>query len=301
MRWELEIGLVIMVLGLTAVSLWLLLCLRQARQRQVQLLQQIQRFLEHPETPAYSVSDDDLASLENAVADLETRMLQMKERSIRESRHHADFVADIAHQLKTPLAAMRLFCELDDGRSPHQAEQLELTLRMEKLIQALLRMEKLKSDVYQLKYEPCDLPLLVGQVWAELQPLFPDRVLDIRGEAMMRLDPDWMAEALQNILKNACEQPAENPAIELTLVQSEAAVTLSLTDHGGGLPADALLQIFARFHRATHKAVPESSGLGLAITRTIVEKHHGTILAENHQDGLRITICLPILDGRRLS
>jgi len=301
MGWELGIGLLIMIAGLLIAIVWLLLRLRQTRQRQAKITQQIQRFLERQETPAYSVSDDDVASLENAVADLESRLLQMEERTTRENKKHADFVADIAHQLKTPLAAMRLFCELDAGRSPHQAEQLELTLRMEKLIQALLRMEKLKSDVYQLKYESCDMRELASQIWAELQPLFPDRVLDVRGEAVMRLDQEWMAEALLNILKNACEQPADNPAIELTLVQSEAAVTISVTDHGGGLPAGDLSKVFNRFHRVSPNPVQGNSGLGLAITRTIVEKHHGTILAENHQDGMRMTICLPILDGRRLS
>lgn len=300
MGWEMVLGLALVIAGLLAACFWLLLRQRQSRQRQTQLSQQIQRFLEHPETPAYSVSDDTFTSLENAVADLEKRLLQLENRTARENRKNADFVADIAHQLKTPLAAMRLFCELDAGQSPHQAEQLELTLRMEKLIQALLRMEKLKSDVYRLRYESCDIRILVGQIWAELQPLFPDRKLDIRGEAVMRLDPEWMAEALLNILKNACEHQAENPLIELMLIQSEAAVTISLTDHGGGLSTDALPKIFARFHRATQKTASGSSGLGLAITRTIVEKHHGTILAENCLDGLRITICLPILDGRRL-
>lgn len=288
----------ILIAGLSAACLWLFWQQRRIRQRQNQLQRQIAGFLERPASPAYSVADDPFALLENAVAALEGRLLLAEENTLRESRKSMDFVADISHQLKTPLAALRLYSELDAGKGLHSAEQLELTIRLEKLIQSLLLMEKLKADAYPMRFEACSLRVLVTQVWAELQPLYPDRRLDIRGDAAIRLDLSWMSEAVLNILKNACEQPAVNPAIEVALSQTEASVILAMTDHGGGVPEAELDNIFERFHGLGQNRAPGHTGLGLAITRTIVEKHHGTVFAANAGDGLCLTLCLPILDGR---
>ena len=291
MGFGLAVFLGILIAGLAAACI--VLALAAARRTAAATTaaaanQRFSRAVPHP--PAYSVADDAFAMLENAVAALESRLLAAEENTLRESRKNSDFVADISHQLKTPLAALRLYSELDAGKGLHSAEQLELTIRLEKLIQALLLMEKLKSDAYPMHFESCSLRPLVTQVWAELQPLFPDRRLDIRGDAAMRLDLSWMSEAVQNILKNACEQSAENPAIEVVLSQSEASVTLALTDHGGGDARERARENIRAFSwlRAKTRA-PGHTGLGLAITRTIVEKHHGTIFAANTGDGLCLT------------
>lgn len=298
MGLEVGIFLVILLIGLAIMYGRLLLQRRQELQRQDQLKQQINRFLENPFPPAYSVADDNYSSLENAVAELQSRILFADDKTRRESHKSIDFAADISHQLKTPLAAMRLYCELDAGQGQHSKEMLELTVRLEKMIQSLLLIEKLKADSYQMKFKSCDLHALIMQVWTELHPLFPERCLIVAGDARLRMDSEWMGEALLNILKNACELPATNPAIEINITKAEASVMIALSDHGGGVPDAELAKIFERFHRSANNQVPGNTGLGLAITRTIVEKHHGTIYAVNQGDGLCISICLPVLDGR---
>ena len=298
MGLEVEIFLVILLIGLAIACGRLLLQRRHELQRQEQLKQQINRFLENPMPPAYSVADDNFSSLENAVADLQSRIILADDKTRRESQKSVDFAADISHQLKTPLAAMRLYCELDAGQGQHSKEMMELTIRLEKLIQSLLLIEKLKADSYQMKFKSCDLHALIMQVWTELRPLFPERCLNVTGDARLRMDSDWMGEAFLNILKNACEHPATNPSIEISITETEASVMIAISDHGGGVPDAELAKIFERFHRSANKQVPGNTGLGLAITRTIIEKHHGTIFAVNQGDGLCISICLPILDGR---
>lgn len=295
---EAGIFLSILLIGLAFACGRLLLQRRHELIRQEQLMLKINRFLENPTTPAYSVADDHFSSLENAVADLQNRIILADDKTRRERQKSVDFAADISHQLKTPLAAMRLYCELDAGQGQHSKEMMELTIRLEKLIQSLLLIEKLKADSYQMKFESCDLRALITQVWSELHPLFPDRWLIISGDSRLRLDSDWMGEAFLNILKNACEHPSVNPSIEVTLSETEASAMISISDHGGGVPEAELTKIFERFHRSANNQVPGNTGLGLAITRTIVEKHHGTILAVNQGNGLCISICLPILDGR---
>ena len=82
----------------------------------------------------------------------------------------------------------------------------------------------------------------------------------------------------------------------ITVEQLEQSTVVSVKDNGGGVHDEELTKIFNRFHR-TENAEPNSAGIGLAITKAIVEKHHGTITAENTDTGLNIIMCFPHIDG----
>ena len=88
----------------------------------------------------------------------------------------------------------------------------------------------------------------------------------------------------------------DNGKIAVIIEDSEQSTIVTVSDNGGGVETQELSKIFNRFHR-TKKAKPQSAGIGLAITKAIVEKHHGTISAENTEKGLNIIMCFPHLDG----
>jgi signal transduction histidine kinase len=108
-----------------------------------------------------------------------------------------------------------------------------------------------------------------------------------------------MGEAISNLLKNACEHTAITGKIMVTIESSDASVSVVVEDDGGGVAQEALSGLFERFSHGAAPAKPGGMGLGLSITKTIVEKHHGTTFAENGPNGLRIILCLPVLDGLR--
>ena len=114
--------------------------------------------------PILSLKDDKLSQLENSVGELENALLQKAntENAVSENER---FVADISHQLKTPLAGLRLYCELDRAEAPNSRneKQLELISKTERLIHELLRMEKLRSDSYQLEMKSEDLASIVNE------------------------------------------------------------------------------------------------------------------------------------------
>lgn len=286
------------VLALALLVLVLLVQLLRIRHRQEALRLDIHRFLSHPTAPKYSVRDDAFAALENAVADLKQQLLQEQAGNALRSKQNADFVADISHQLKTPLAALRLYCELDEGACPgsHAHKELVQIQRMETLIHALLRLENLRADAYTMQFEPHSLRELTKDIAQELEALFPHKRFVLEGDATLRCDRSWLREALLNIMKNACEHTPEDGFVQVHIRQGERSVSLSVEDNGGGLPQEELPKLFTRFfHSAnSHK---HSAGIGLAITKEIVTKHHGTIYAENTPQGLRILLCLPVLDG----
>ena len=240
-----------------------------------------------------SLKEDTIAQVENAAAEMQNRMELAEERFRQETHRTSDLTADISHQLKTPLASLRLFCEMD--RSAHCDQQLSQIERMETLISSLLRLERLCADGYEMTFEPCDIRDLIEQTWEQLQPLWPDRELAVEGEASLRCDAKWLSEAFRNLMKNACEHTKEGGKIRVRLEQTDRTLHITLEDDGGGAAPKDLPHLFERFYRAEGQPA-NGAGLGLAIVKEIIFRHHGHITAENTAKGLKFTISLPVLD-----
>ena len=240
-----------------------------------------------------SLKEDQIAQVENAAAELQNRVEVAEERFRLEAGRTSNLTADISHQLKTPLASLRLFCEMD--QSAHCEQQISQIERMETLISNLLRLEKLCADGYELNFDPCDIRKLITQEWQQLQPLWPDRKLNLEGEAEIRCDAKWLAEAFRNLMKNACEHTKEGGQLFIRLEQSDRTFHCTVEDDGGGAAAKDLPHLFERFYRAEGQPT-HGAGLGLAIVKEIIVRHHGHITAENGAKGLMFTISLPLMD-----
>lgn len=262
------------------------------------LKKSIESFVECGEKTEYSTNDSNFARLQNTVAELENLLLLEKSNSESQAKSNADFVADISHQLKTPLAGLRLYCEMEQGSTPtaYTEKELQLIAKMESLVFNLLKLEKIRSDAYAMDFTKHSLDEIVGEIIAGFKPMFPKKEFVINGTAAFRCDKEWMIEAIGNIIKNACEHTDDNGKITASVSQSEGSVTLVIEDNGGGVPKEQLPLLFNRFYRADN-AAPESAGIGLAISKAVFEKHHATVTAENGKDGLKITVCFPLISA----
>ena len=276
-------------LAAAVVVLAIGLYLRHRRVRE--MAGRVEEFLTTGRQPlSYSVREDDLAPLNNAVAELENKLLLAREQLAEEARRVSDLTADISHQLKTPLSALRLFCELDGGE--HLNEQLSQVERMERLIQSLLRLERLCADGYDFSFAEHDVGAMIRQVWAALKEIYPDREMTLVGSATLRCDEKWMSEAMMNLLKNACEHTRPDSRVTVTLEETASAFFCTVEDDGGGVSDKDLHRLFERFYRA-EGASQEGTGIGLAMVKAIVRRHHGDISAENTGRGLRMRITIP--------
>lgn len=240
-----------------------------------------------------ALQEDRLAQLHNGIADLQQSLVRAKQLNSEECIRTSQLTADISHQLKTPLTTLRLYTELDNA--PHMEASLEQIQRMEDLIQALLRLERLCADGYSFQFVHADAKEIILEQWQSLQTIWPGKQLIMDGEAHIRCDEKWLGEAFLNLLKNACEHTDENGMIRVQLERTEAAFFCVIEDNGGGVAPDDLTKLFQRFYRAEHQS-RSGSGIGLAIVKEIIHRHHGNITAENGEHGLKMSISMPMLD-----
>lgn len=255
------------------------------------------------EPMVYSLRDDRFSELENDVADLSALLVREKHNAKILIGENNAFLADISHQLKTPLAGIRLYCEIQQQAghadiAAYSQKQLILLDRTDKLVSDLLRLEKLRAQAYTMDLQDEKLHELCRSVLSGLRVLYPNKNFSLSGEAVLRCDRTWLCEAIENIVKNACEHTREDGKIELEIFKGESSVFLTVQDNGGGLPEHERSRLFERFYRAP-TATGSGTGLGLAVTKAIVEHHHGTIDAQNSRSGLRFTICFPAAAGIR--
>jgi signal transduction histidine kinase len=222
----------------------------------------------------------------------------MAESLERAEQSRRAMTADIAHELRNPLAVQRANLEaMQDGVYPLTAEGLEPVLEQNRLLTRLV--EDLRTlalaDAGQLALErtSTDIVGLVRRVVERFNPTASARQVSLRldfPEAALLplpLDPLRVEQILGNLLSNALRYTPDGGQISLSLAATPGGATLSVRDSGPGIPPEALPHLFERFYRADKARSREGggSGLGLAIARQLAEAHGGTLTAANHPQG----------------
>ena len=203
----------------------------------------------------------------------------------------AEALADISHQLKTPLTSMMVMNDLlMTEEDPEKRQKFLVTQsaqldRMNWLIQTLLKLSKLDAGTIEMKKEEFSVRELIAEAVKpfEIQMELKDIETVISGEdMMMTCDKNWTVEALQNIIKNCCEHMDFHGALKIETEDTKLFRQISVSDTGCGIAKDDLPHIFERFYKGKN-AGKDSVGIGLALSRTIIERQHGDILVKSEE------------------
>ena len=201
MKWY---WIAIVLMGVVIVVLGVLLLLH--RRRTAALRSALDAYLKQGAQLPYSLREGDIALLQNELADLIARLELEKQRAKDVDRKNAAFAADVSHQLKTPLAGLRLYCELDaQNGNPNAEKELRLIEKTDRLVAELLKLQKIRADSFDFTFENAALQTLTEETFAAFRPLYPQKRFELTGTAVLRCDRAWLNEALSNIVKNACE------------------------------------------------------------------------------------------------
>ncbi|MEO7189584.1 MAG: heavy metal sensor histidine kinase [Vicinamibacterales bacterium] len=223
----------------------------------------------------------------DAVAEAFNDTLSRLERSVAEMKQWS---AAIAHELRTPLAALRGETELALMHARTAAEyqrtlisQLEEFDTLTRLINQLLTLARAEAGEIPLATDTVDLAALVQTIVDQMEPLAHAREVALRcGDiepALVKGDEGWLERLILNLLDNAIKFTEPGGRIDVRLVQQPDVARLELRDTGIGIDRDALPHIFERFYRADPARSPQAEGvgLGLSLAKWIVDAHHGTI------------------------
>lgn len=226
----------------------------------------------------------------------------------KDLKHERRLTTDIAHELRTPLMAMLATVEaMQDGIYPTDEEHLETvaseTRRLSRLVSQMVDLSRMENHSAPMNIEPVDIVNLTRNIVGSQQQLFHNRDLRLRfadetqgRSATIEVDPDMITQCIINIMSNAMRYTPEGGWVVVSVAGDRHDVTIAVSDTGIGIAKDDLSRIFGRFWRAEASRSREAGGLGvgLAVTKSIVERHHGFISVESELGkGTTFTIHLP--------
>ncbi|SOD98153.1 His Kinase A (phospho-acceptor) domain-containing protein [Caenispirillum bisanense] len=219
---------------------------------------------------------------------------------------YRSFVSMVSHQFRTPMAiidaaAQRLLRRADSIPPEELRDRAgkirSAVLRLTALMDSTLNAARLDAGELAVEPQPSDLAALLRFVAERQREIAPDRavVVDLAGlPALVRMDATMMEQALANLVSNAVKYSAAPTAVEIRAVAVGTDVTVSVRDHGVGIPSDELPRLFERFFRARTASGIAGTGIGLAFARHIVRLHGGDITVESREgEGSTFTVRLP--------
>ncbi len=231
---------------------------------------------------------------ETQLSRLESRWKQyltMSERSLKQTRQEREnmkkLVSDISHQTRTSLSNILLYTELLEDQAENEDSKklarqiLSQTKKLEFLIQALVKMSRLETDILEVTPVQQPIRLLVERAVEEMIPRAEEKqiqiVCSLPENAQAVYDLKWTAEALGNILDNAVKYSPAGSQITVEGREFEIYACITVTDQGIGIQESEKAQIFGRFYRSAQVQQEDGIGIGLYLAREILRRENGYI------------------------
>ena len=246
----------------------------------------------------------ELAGAPSELSELATTFDRMAATISREEQLRRDLVADVAHELRTPVAVLQANCEaLLDGVVPHTPDQTaslhEEVLRLAGMVDDLQTLASAEAAALHLVRETCDLATVADMAADAMQTKATVAGVHLRRElasAIIEGDPTRLHQIVTNLLSNAVKFTPAGGTVEVRVTRNARNALLIVADTGLGIPADELPRVFDRFWRGQQaNETTEGTGIGLSIVAELVAAHDGDISVErNPCDGTTLTVTFPL-------
>ena len=288
----------IILLITTSVSLLIVFMLYERKQDKE--IDKITKYLEAINDKNYTLkidenSEEELSILKNELYKVTVMLRENASNTLKDKINLKRALEDISHQLKTPLTSILIILDnLIDNPEMDYRTRVEFlhdlkreTTRIQSLIQSILKLSKFDSNTVQFIKQDIYLKQIVDEAIKNTGSLadLKNIKINVEGNKKIKLNCDllWQIEAITNILKNCIEHSKENTQIDIKYNNNSVYSYITITDYGEGISKEDLPHIFERFYRGKNSS-NESIGIGLSLSKTIIESNNGIVSVESNSD-----------------
>lgn len=264
----------------------------------------IEALIEQQERQIFSEAEDTLtARLQHQLLKLRNILTAQNQMLAQEKEQIKTLISDISHQIKTPVAAANTFAELlSDGElSAEERTEYITTLQMSLgkltfLTNSLIKISRLESGIISLKPEKNSLNEIVLQAVKTIYAKAKEKGILITFECDQSfeavLDFNWTAEAISNVIDNAVKYTPQGGFVRLQITEYPSFLRLDISDSGVGIPEEEQAKIFGRFYRGKQSVGTDGVGIGLYLTREIINKQNGYMKVSSDENGSTFSMFL---------
>ena len=288
----------IILLITTSVSLLIVFILYERKQDKE--IDKITKYLEAINDKNYTLkidenSEEELSILKNELYKVTVMLRENASNTLKDKINLKRALEDISHQLKTPLTSILIILDnlIDNPEMDYQTRVEFLhdlkreTTRIQSLIQSILKLSKFDSNTVQFIKQDIYLKQIIDEAIKNTGSLadLKNIKINFEGNKKIKLNCDllWQIEAITNILKNCIEHSKENTQIDIKYNNNSVYSYITITDYGEGISKEDLPHIFERFYRGKNSS-NESIGIGLSLSKTIIESNNGIVSVESNSD-----------------
>ncbi|EOS72872.1 hypothetical protein C817_05298 [Dorea sp. 5-2] len=238
----------------------------------------------------FQVGEDDLSKLQDEIYKTVTMLSQTRNMALRAKNNFAENLYNIAHQIKTPITSISLSVQImRENPSSKYLDQIQGRLsQLTHLEETLLLLSRIDAGTLPLEKKAVDLYTVLMLAADNLQDLLAKSNVSVDipelGEITIQADLDWTMEAIINLLKNCMEHTPPGGVIHCSYEQNPIYTQIKIWDTGAGFAKEDLPHLFERFYRGQN-AIHSGIGIGLSLSKAIIESQNGTISAKNLVDG----------------
>lgn len=237
-------------------------------------------------------NEGELSILKNEISKTTTMLRQVADNSVKDKLNLKDFLGDISHQLKTPLTSITIMIDniLDNPDMDEKTRKKFLInikreiLNINFLVMSLLKLSKFDANVVKFNKESVYLKDIIIESIKNVSMIkeLKNITIKVSGDDNIKLlcDFKWQVESITNILKNSIEHTSEYGTVEVNYSENKLYTRILIKDNGKGINSDDLPHIFDRFYKGKNGS-DDSFGIGLSLSKTIIEKEGGSITVKS--------------------
>ena len=282
------------VAGFLAGGLLFLMTLLLWRKKDIARIHALTEYLEKINTDSGGVllqaGEDEFSKLQDEIYKTVTELYQARDAALKAKNNFADNLYNIAHQMKTPMTSISLAAQMmyEKPCAKHLEQIRQQISRLTHLEEALLLLSRIDAGTLTLERKEVDVYTILMLAADNLQELFSAAKVSVHipeaGEMVIYADLDWTMEAMMNLLKNCMEHTPPGGTVYCSYEQNPLYTQIRVWDTGTGFAKEDIPYLFERFFRG-RQAEKGGIGIGLALSKAIIEKQNGTISARNLVEG----------------